>query len=51
MNPASFHEMDESEQRLVVKFFFLKGVGSKGIHREITAVLGSTAYSWIQIKV
>jgi hypothetical protein len=42
--------MEKSEQRFVVKFFFLKGLGSKAIHREIIAVLGSTAYSLTQIK-
>jgi transposase len=42
--------MEKSEQRSVVKFFFLKGLRSKEIHRKLTNVLGSTAYSLNQIK-
>jgi hypothetical protein len=49
-NPASFRQMEKSGQRFVAKFFFLKGLGSKEIQRKLTAVLGSTAYSLIQIK-
>jgi hypothetical protein len=43
--------MEKSEQRFVVKFLFLKGLGSKAIHTELTAVLGSTVYSLPQIKI
>jgi hypothetical protein len=42
--------MEKSEQKFIIKFFFLKGLGSKAIHRELIAVLGSTAYSLTQIK-
>jgi hypothetical protein len=42
--------MEKSEQRSVIKFFFLKGLGANEIHRELTAVLGSTAYSPSQVK-
>jgi hypothetical protein len=42
--------MEKSEQRFVVKFFFLKGLGSETIHRELTIVLGSAAYSLTRIK-
>jgi hypothetical protein len=42
--------MEKSEQKFIVKFLFLKGLGSKTIHRKLTAVLGSTAYSLTQIK-
>jgi hypothetical protein len=50
VNPASFRQIEKTKQRFVVKFFFLKGLCSKVIHRELTAVLGSTAYSSTQIK-
>jgi hypothetical protein len=42
--------MEKSEQRCVIKFLFLKGLGSKAIHNELTAVLGPTAYSLFQVK-
>jgi hypothetical protein len=42
--------MEKSEQRFVIKFFFLKDLSSKAIHRELITVLGSTAYSLSQIK-
>jgi hypothetical protein len=42
--------MEKAEQRFIVKFFFLKSLGSKKIRREFIAVLGSTAYSLTQIK-
>jgi hypothetical protein len=42
--------MEKSEPGFVVKFFFLKGIGFKKIHRKLTAVLGSAAYSLTQIK-
>jgi hypothetical protein len=42
--------MDKSEQRFVVKFFFLKNLSPKMIHRELTTVFGSTVYSLTQIK-
>jgi hypothetical protein len=42
--------MEKSEQRSVIKFFFLKGLGAKEIHRELTTVLDSTAYSLSQVK-
>jgi hypothetical protein len=44
-------QMEKSEQRFVVKFLFLKGLGSMAIHTELTAVLGSTVYSLSQIKI
>jgi transposase len=43
-------QMEKSEQRFVIKFIFLKGLGAKAIHRELTAVLASTAYSLSQVK-
>jgi hypothetical protein len=43
-------QMEKSEQRFVIKFLFLKGLGAKAIHRELTAVLASTAYSLSQGK-
>jgi hypothetical protein len=42
--------MDQSGQRFVAEFFFLKGLRSKEIHRKLTNVLGSAAYSLSQIK-
>jgi hypothetical protein len=42
--------MEKSGQRFVIKFLFLKGLGAKDIHRELTAVLASTAYSLSQVK-
>jgi histone-lysine N-methyltransferase SETMAR len=42
--------MDQSELRFVIKFLFLKGLGAKAIHKELTAVLGPTAYSLTQVK-
>jgi hypothetical protein len=42
--------MQKSEQRFVIKFFFMKGVGAKAIPRELSAVLGPTAYLSRQVK-
>jgi hypothetical protein len=42
--------MDKSEQRFVIKFLFIKGLDSKAIHSELTAVLAPTAYSLPQVK-
>jgi hypothetical protein len=50
VNLASFLQMEKSQQRSVVKFFFLKGLGAEGIHRELTTILGSTAYSLGQVR-
>jgi transposase len=43
-------QMEKSEQRFVIKFFFFKGLGAKAIHKKLTAVLSSTAYSLSQVK-
>jgi hypothetical protein len=50
VNLTLFRQMEKSEQRSVIKFFFLKGLGAKAIHSELTAVLGSIAYSLSQVK-
>jgi hypothetical protein len=42
--------MEKSEQRFVIKFLFLKGLGAKAIHRKLSAVLGPTAYSLVQVR-
>jgi hypothetical protein len=42
--------MEKSEQRFIIKFFFLKSLSSKAIQRKLITVLGSTAYSLTQIK-
>jgi hypothetical protein len=42
--------MEKLEQKFVAKLFFLKDFGFKEIHRELTAILSSTAYSLTQIK-
>jgi hypothetical protein len=47
---ALFRQMETPEKRLIVKFAFLKGAGSKAIHRELAAIVDSTAYSPTQIK-
>jgi hypothetical protein len=41
--------MAKPEEGIVVKFFFHKDFDSKAIHKELTAVLGSTAYSLTEI--
>jgi hypothetical protein len=41
--------MEKSEQRFVVKFFFLKCLGSKEIHSKLTAALGIAACFLIEI--
>jgi hypothetical protein len=43
-------QMEKSEQRSVIKFLVLKGLGAKTIHKELTTVLASTAYSISQVK-
>jgi hypothetical protein len=42
--------MKKSEQTFVVKFVSLTSLGSRAIQKELTAALGSTVYSLIQIK-
>jgi hypothetical protein len=42
--------MEKSEQRFVIKFFFVKAVGAKATHRELTTVLGHTAYLLREVK-
>jgi hypothetical protein len=42
--------MEKSEQRFVVKFFFLKSLSAKIVHMKIITVLGSAAYSLSQVK-
>jgi hypothetical protein len=42
--------MEKSDQRFIIKFFFMKGLGAKATHRELTAVLGPMAYSLRQVK-
>jgi transposase len=42
--------MEKSEQRFVMKFLFIKGLSAKTIHRELTGVLGATAFSLSQVK-
>jgi hypothetical protein len=41
--------MEKSEQRFIVKFFFLKGLGSTIIHSKLAAVFGSIIYSLTQV--
>jgi hypothetical protein len=43
--------MEKEEQRLVVKFFWLKGWGSKTIHQELMSTLEDDAYGLSQIKI
>jgi hypothetical protein len=42
--------MEKSEKHFVIKFLFLKGLLPKRIHRELSSVLGSTAYSLSQVR-
>jgi hypothetical protein len=43
--------MEKEEQRFVVKFFWLKGWGSKKIHQKLMSTLGDDAYGLSQIKI
>jgi hypothetical protein len=42
--------MDRIEQRLTVKYFFLKGDGSKLIHKELVSTLQDNAISLSALK-
>jgi hypothetical protein len=41
----------EEEQRFVMKFLWLKGWGTKGIHEELMSTLGDASYAVSQIKI
>jgi hypothetical protein len=43
-------QMEKPEQRFVIKFLFLKDLGAKAIHRELSAVLDPTAYSLASVE-
>jgi hypothetical protein len=43
--------MEREEQKCIVKFFRLKGWGSKKIHQRLISTLGDDAYGLSQIKV
>jgi hypothetical protein len=43
-------QIEKSEQRFVIKFFFVTNVGTKAIHRELTAVFAPPAYLLRQVK-
>jgi hypothetical protein len=43
-------QTEKSEQRFIIKFFFMKSLGAKATHKELTAVLGPTACSLRQVK-
>jgi hypothetical protein len=43
--------MEKEEQRFVVKFFWLKGRGSKNIHQELMSTLGDDTHGLSQIKI
>jgi hypothetical protein len=43
--------MKKGEQRFVMKVFWLKGWGSKKIHKEVMNILGDDAYGLFQIKI
>jgi len=42
--------MEKREQRFVIKFFFLKGLGSKKIHRKLQDTIGESAYCRAEVK-
>jgi transposase len=42
--------MDRIEQRVIVKYFFLKGHGSKLIHKELVSTLQDNAISLSTVK-
>jgi hypothetical protein len=43
-------QSEKSEQRFIIKFFFMKGLDAKITNTQLTAVLGTTAYSLRQVK-
>jgi hypothetical protein len=43
--------MRKEEQRLVMKFLWLKGWGAKKIHEELMNTLGDDSYGVYQIKI
>jgi transposase len=43
--------VDKEDQRLVVKYFWIKGWGAKKIHQELSNTLGANAYGPSQIKI
>jgi hypothetical protein len=42
--------MEKSEERFIIKFFFMKDRSANETHRELTIVFGTTACSLRQIK-
>jgi transposase len=42
--------MEKSEKLFVIKFFFRKGLSANAIYKELSTVLGPTAYSLAQVK-
>jgi hypothetical protein len=44
------HQMDQVEQRIVLKFLFVKSLGYNAAHREFCLVLGEGTYSLWQMK-
>jgi hypothetical protein len=43
--------MEKEEQRFVIMFFWLKGWGSKRIHKKLMSTLGDDVYKLSQIKI
>jgi transposase len=43
--------MDKEDQRLVAKYFWIKGLGAKEIHQELINTFGAHAYGPSQIKI
>jgi hypothetical protein len=43
--------MEKDEQRFIVKFFWLKGWGSKNTYQGLMGTLGDDAYGLSQIKI
>jgi hypothetical protein len=43
-------QMEKSEQRVIIKFFYMKGLSANETHIQLTAVLSPTAYSLRQVK-
>lgn len=47
---SSFFLMNHEDQRIVIKFYYLKGYGNKKIFEKLTKVLGELAYCISEIK-
>jgi hypothetical protein len=42
--------MDKFEDRFIIRFLFIRDLGSKTIHTELKTTLGAIVYSQTQVK-